>query len=53
MKEKIFAVIGFADVRVPIEDEDKPVSPDINERFLVGYELEDGRECDEEGNLIE
>lgn len=53
MKKKIFARIGFADVIVPIEDafnNDKPIIG--KDTFLVGYEDEDGNECDENGNPL-
>lgn len=48
MSKKIFARIGFADVIVPIEDIDKEIEI-VPDTFLVGYEDEDGNECNEEG----
>ena len=49
-KKKVFARLGFSDIIVPIEDVEKIFS--ATETYLVGYELEDGKECDEEGNLL-
>ena len=47
---QIFARIGFSDIVVSLEDardnDKKLVGLDS---FLVGYEDEDGRECDEDG----
>lgn len=47
--KKVFARIGFTDIVVPIEDIDKPIDI-VPDTFFVGYEDEDGNECDEEGN---
>lgn len=51
MSKKVFARIGFADVIVPIEDIDKKIEI-VPDTFLVGYEDEDGYECNEDGSPI-
>ena len=51
MSKKVFARIGFADVIVPIEDIDKEIEI-VPDTFFVGYEDEDGNECDEDGNSL-
>ena len=51
MSKKVFARIGFADVIVPIEDIDKMIKI-VPDTFLVGYEDEDGNECDEDGSPL-
>jgi hypothetical protein len=52
-KKQVFARIGFSDVVVPIEKESEPITLDnMPDQYVVGYELEDGTECDEEGNLL-
>jgi hypothetical protein len=52
MKAQVFARIGFSDVVVPIEQQDDP-SIKGEDSYLIGFELEDGTECDEEGNPLE
>lgn len=49
--KKIYARIGFSDIVVPIEDQNKKIT-EVPDTFLVGYEDEDGNECDEEGNKL-
>ena len=57
---KIFVRIGFDDLSVPLEDKEMVIviqdsegnSLDID-TFVVGYEDEDGNECDENGNYLD
>ena len=49
--KKIFARIGFADVIVPIEKAYEPIT-EVPDQFLVGYEDEDGNECNEDGSPL-
>lgn len=45
--KEIFAIIGFADMVVPIEKQDSSFTQD--ETYLIGYQDEEGNECDENG----
>ena len=47
---KVFARIGFSDIIVPIEDQEKTFTG--TDTYLVGYELEDGTECEEDGTKL-
>lgn len=49
-KKKVFARLGFSDIIVPIEDQEKVFSS--TDAYLVGYELEGGVECEEDGTKI-
>lgn len=49
---KIYARLGFSDTLVPLKDRDKPLTF-LPTSYLIGYELEDGTECDEEGKPLE
>ena len=51
--KKVFRRIGFTDVLTPI-DKDLEISLDqiINDSFLVGYEDEEGEECEEDGTYL-
>ena len=49
-KVEIFARIGYSDIVVPIEDQEKIFSS--TDTYLVGYELEDGTECEEDGTKL-
>ena len=61
MSKEIFERIGFSDIlvskskRVPkyitIKDSDGNVI-DETQAYLIGYELEDGTECDENGSEL-
>lgn len=50
-KPKIFARYGFYDQIIPLRDAmtDEICSCDS---YLIGYEDEDGRECDGDGNYL-
>ena len=48
---KVFARIGFSDVLVPKEDAEEAIT-EIPESYLIGYELEDGTECKEDGTPL-
>lgn len=45
--DKVFVRIGFTDVIVPIDDQ--TIRTDEIQSYTVGYEDEEGRECDEDG----
>ena len=48
--KQIFARIGFSDVIVPIEkQEDRIIGEDT---YIVGYEDEEGEECEEDGTYL-
>ena len=44
---KVFARLGFEDLIVPLKDSGKIFSS--TETYLVGYEDEEGEECEEDG----
>ena len=48
---KVYARIGFSDVIVPLEKEDSNVVG--TDTFLVGYEDENGRECERDGTYLD
>lgn len=53
MSKKVFARIGFADVMVPVEKAFEPITVgNMPDQYLVGYEDEDGKECNEDGSPI-
>lgn len=45
---KIFARLGFEDLVVPIKDVEAIVE-EPTASYFIGYELEDGTECTEDG----
>tara|TARA_R110002049_G_scaffold231127_2_gene403451 strand:+ start:38590 stop:38772 length:183 start_codon:yes stop_codon:yes gene_type:complete len=47
---KVFARIGFSDVIVPVDQEESNVVG--TDTFLVGYEDENGRECERGGTYL-
>tara|TARA_R110000765_G_scaffold77939_1_gene153249 strand:- start:1180 stop:1398 length:219 start_codon:yes stop_codon:yes gene_type:complete len=48
---KVFARLGFEDLIVPLEDSEKIFSS--TETYLVGYEDEEGEECEEDGMYLD
>jgi hypothetical protein len=48
--KEIFARLGFSDIIVPLEDSEKIYSS--TDAYIVGYEDEDGEECEEDGIYI-
>tara|TARA_R110000787_G_C13083642_1_gene410436 strand:+ start:61 stop:333 length:273 start_codon:yes stop_codon:yes gene_type:complete len=54
--KKIFIRIGFEDIIVPIENAEaviKETSPQYCDHYiLIGYEDEDGEECEEDGTYL-
>lgn len=48
---KVYARLGFSDTVVPLADRDKPLTFQP-ESYLIGYELEDGTECNEDGTPL-
>ena len=49
---KIYVRLGFSDLVVPILDRNKPIT-ETPESYLIGYELEDGTECEEDGTPLD
>ena len=47
---KVFSRLGFEDIVVPIKDSEKIFNS--TETYLVGYEDEDGEECEEDGTYL-
>jgi hypothetical protein len=47
----IMVRIGFEDIVVPIEDSEAVIE-EITPQYLVGYEDEDGEECEEDGTYL-
>ena len=59
MKKQIFVRLGVSDIILTQEEDEKLESKFIDipgvgstELYLVGYEDEDGNECDENGNPL-
>lgn len=53
MSKQIYARIGFSDIVITKEENENPDNKVPQpEDYLIGYELEDGTECDEEGNPL-
>jgi hypothetical protein len=51
--EKVYARFGFSDKVVTLEDaENNDIRLTQDESFLVGYEDEEGEECEEDGTYL-
>jgi len=48
---KIYARIGFEDIIVPITDMEAVIE-EVPPQYFVGYEDEDGEECEEDGTYL-
>lgn len=48
---KVFVRIGFSDVILPIKDQEAVIE-EVPPQYLIGYEDEDGRECEEDGTYL-
>jgi hypothetical protein len=49
---KILVRFGVEDIIIPIEDIEESTNPESINTYFVGYEDEDGNECDSEGNYL-
>ena len=49
--KKIFIRIGFEDIIVPIENAEAVIK-ETPPQYCVGYEDEDGEECEEDGTYL-
>lgn len=50
--QQIFKRFGITDIVIPKETDDTEIDTSGQAPYFVGYELEDGTECDEEGNPL-
>ena len=49
---KIFARLGVEDIIIPIKDIEQDTNPESINTYLVGYEDENGNECEEDGTYL-
>lgn len=49
--KNIFARIGFEDITVPV-DEMESIVEEVSPQYFIGYEDEDGEECEKDGTYL-
>lgn len=49
---KVFIGLGVNDIIIPKEDAEKDINSKSINTFFVGYEDEDGEECEEDGTYL-
>tara|TARA_R110000868_G_scaffold103015_1_gene283753 strand:- start:1236 stop:1406 length:171 start_codon:yes stop_codon:yes gene_type:complete len=49
--KNVFIRIGFEDIVLPIVDEEAVIE-EVPPQYLIGYEDEDGEECEEDGTYL-
>jgi hypothetical protein len=50
--KNVFIRIGFEDIVLPIVDEEAVIE-EVPPQYLIGYEDEDGEECEEDGTYLD
>jgi hypothetical protein len=49
---KIYVRLGVEDIVIPIEDIEEDTNPKLINTYFIGYEDENGNECEEDGTYL-